>query len=285
MILSVLHRICTLLIIAGFQMALYWGSNISKIVEYLLVDALDIENSYNLHTLFWYKPWRYDPGGSIDFDSFSRFSKRVSALGQAIQADDIYNVVQCEPFGRISNATSEAHHYRELFKFLISQGADIEYRAPSSRETPLLVAAEGDDKLSLKWMQELLWLDADYSTVDYKGRGPLHLTLKPSGYMNRVQGPLSFRALKAKLVHLLQAGCSIHAVDKYRRTPTDMARRWKRTKAWEAALQEVGKLDCARSKCQCKIIVRLSQAFRLSEKGLRLLRKIVIDAQLTYAGH
>ena len=272
--LSALHRICTLLIIAGFQMALYWGSYISKVVEYLLVDAWDIENSYSLHTLFWYKPWRYDPGGSRDLDSFFRFSRRLSALGQAVQADDIHNVVQREPFGRISYPTSEAPNHSEHFKFLISQGADIEYRDPNSRETALLVAAEEDGNIRLELMPVLWRLGADYSAVDYKGRGPLHLTLKPSRiWVSEDQGLLFYRPIKDKLVHLLQAGCSIHAVDNYGRTPTDVARIWRRTKAWEAALQEVGKLECARSKCQCEIIVRLPQALRLSEERLTLVTK------------
>lgn len=279
--LSALHRICTLLIIAGFQMALYWGSHISKVVEYLLVDAWDIENSYSLHTLFWYKPWWYDPGGSRDLEPFFRFSKRLSALGQDIQADDIHNLVQRVPFGRITYPTSEAPNYSGYFKFLISQGADIEYRDPNSRKTALLVAAEGDDDISLNWMQELLWLDADYSAVDYKGRGPLHLTLEPCRWEYLLDvGPTAIRCMKDKLVRLLQAGCSIHAVDNYGRTPTDVARYWGRTRTWEAALQEVGKLECARSECQCEVTVSLP---RLSEKGSRLIRKVVTDTQLTYA--
>ena len=185
------------------------------------------------------------------------------------------------PFGRITYPTSEAPNYSGYFKFLISQGADIEYRDPNSRKTALLVAAEGDDDISLNWMQELLWLDADYSAVDYKGRGPLHLTLEPCRWEYLLDvGPTAIRCMKDKLVRLLQAGCSIHAVDNYGRTPTDVARYWGRTRTWEAALQEVGKLECARSECQCEVTVSLP---RLSEKGSRLIRKVVTDTQLTYA--
>ena len=245
-------------------MALYWGSYISKIFEYLLVDAWDIENSYSLHTLFWYQPWRKEPWGSRGLDSFFRFSRRLSALGQAVQADDIRSAVHIRPFGHVSYPTSETPEY---FNFLISQGADIECRDPNWGETPLLVAAERDSNLSLELMPVLWRLGADYSAVDYRGRGPLHLTLKPSRtFTGRHEGLVNFRIIKDKLAHLLQAGCSIHAVDNYGRTPTDVARRWRRTRAWEAALQEVGKLECARSKCQCEINVRLSRAVRLSQE-------------------
>ena len=282
---SVLHKICILLIIAAFQMALCLGDQISgSIIDYLLVDAWDIENSYNLQTLAYIRPALYGGGGSRDLNQFFQLSRRISALGHAIEGDNIYTIVRCSLLGLISNPASKEFTYSDILKFLISQGADIEWRDSVHMETALLVAAEADHMTDLRLMQELLWLDADYSAVDYKGRGALHLALKRSRfYTHKRQGLVSFRVMKDKLVYLLQAGCSIHAVDSYGRNPTDVARIWRRMKLWETALQEVGKLVCASSKCQCEIIVSLPQAFRLSKKGLRLLRKIVTDAQLTIA--
>ena len=279
-----------MLIIADFQIALYWREKASSnILDYLLVDAWDIENCNNLQRLFWRRLqvlWvPYDSWASKDLNRFSQLSRRMSSLGQVVQADEIYDIVWDSVWGCIQNLTSKEFNYSGLLKFFIDRGADIEFR-DSYDMTALLLTAEVDSVLSLRVMRELLWLNADYSAVDYEGRGPLHLTLKLSQiYIVDVedQGLDFWQAIKGKLVHLLQAGCSVHAVDSYGRTPTDVARRWRRTKTWQAALREVGKLECAKSKCQCEIAVRIPQALRLFEKILRSLRKIVTDAQLTCA--
>ena len=255
---GVLHKICAMLIIAGIQMALYWRLHFSsKIVDYLLVDAWDIESCCDLQSQFLDNTVVPGCWGSRELDLFPRVSGRISALGHDIQAESIHSFAgNSSKF--YENPDLKALDYGDLFKLLINQGADIECRYSGPMETALLTAAEADTLVSLRVMQELLWLDADHSAVDYKGRGPLHLTLKPSrNWASHNQVLLFYWATKDKLVHLLQAGCSVHAVDNYGRTPTDVARRWKRTKAWEAALQEVGKLECARSKCQCEIVVRL----------------------------
>ena len=274
--LSLLCWICTRLIIAGIQMALnfvdHWPS---KIIDYLLVDAWDIENSARLQLILWhslsYASFWYNNWGSRDLDPFFQLSRRISTSGQVIEANLIHDIVETSPFNSISPL--EELNYNDLCKFLINQGADIECRYSPHMETALLVAAEVDSIISLRMMPALLWLNADFRAVDYKGRGPLHLALKPSRIYTDVYQRLHFRALKDKLVHLLQAGCSIHAIDLYGRTPTDVARKWRRTKTWRAALQEVGKLACGKSECQCEIIVRLPQALRLSEESFTRVTK------------
>ena len=275
-----------MLIIAGMQMALYWASHYrGKIIDYLLVDAWDIENSPALQLAFWLNflqsvsglndSWR-----SGEIDIFFQLSRRISALGQVIHARLIHNIVQVS---RVYTFSPPAEYiYDDLFKFLINQGADIECRHSFRMETALLVTAEEDNILSLKLMPVLSRFDADYSAVDYKGRGPLHLALKPSRFYGKDE-PLLSRTFKEKLVYLLQAGCSIHAVDNFGRTPTDVAWKWRRTKAWEAALEEVGKLECARSNCQCEIIVRLLSCLHCHCRVLALAVPAAVDAQLTVA--
>ena len=236
-------------------MTLYWaGYCCTEIIDYLLVDAWDIENSDQIQLALWRRfldpSWR-----SGDLDVFIQFSRRISALGQLIHAEIIHDIVRASVYS-IFSPTAESV-YDELLKFLTSRGADIECRDSSREETALLVVAEVDNRMSLEMMPVLLRFGADYSAMDYKGRGSLHLALKPSRMYNTKDQRLHSRDLTDKLVRLLQAGCSIHAADSYGRTPTDVARKWGRTKAWKAALQEVGKLECGRSECQCEIIVRL----------------------------
>ena len=239
----------------------------SKILDYLLVDAWDIENFYAFQSLFVHyllsQHYLYDNAWTSEgLDQLFRLSRQSSASGQAIEANLIHVLVRAST-SYFSSPTPELE-YNYIFGFLINQGADIECRYSFRKETALLVVAELDDIISLNMMLFLLRFDADCSAVDYKGRGPLHLALKPSRIYGGIQH-LHFRAFTDKLVYLLQAGCSIHAVDDYGRTPTYVARNWWRTKAWEAALREVGKLDCGRSECQCEITVRSPHALRLSE--------------------
>ena len=263
-----------MLTIAVMQMALYWTCHFrSEMIDYLLMDAWDIENCAALQTALWFNFWTSVSGLNNDsrsLDVIIQLSRRVSALGQVIHADIIHDLVRAS----IDNTFSPQAEfdYNDIFEFLVDQGADIEYRDTFRKETALLVAAELDDISSLNMIPVLLRLDADYSAVDYKGRGPLHLTLKPSRTSIDSQR-LHSRAFKDKLVHLLQAGCSIHAVDNYGRTPTDVARKWRRTKAWEAALEAVGKLECGRSECQCEIVVRLPKVLPLSGESFTLVPK------------
>ena len=261
---GLLYRSCTRLIIACIQMAVCCMDNFpSEIIDYLLVDAWHIENSDRIQSVLWSKRL---VRGSLD--KVFQLSRRMSTLGQTINTDLIHDIL--EGLEGLLNRFLDSTQIiiDDVCKLLINQEADIEYRDRFSGDTVLFVAAEGDGNISLKLMPVLSRLGADYSAVDYKGRTPLHLALKPSrSYTAR---PLRRQSLEKKLVHLLQAGCLIHAVDNSGRTPTDVARKWRRTKAWEAALEVVGKLDCARSKCQCEIVVRLPQAFR---EGFTLVTK------------
>ena len=146
----------------------------SEILNYLLVDAWDIENSNRIQSVLWSK--RLFRGS---LDTVFQLSRRMSALGQTINTDLIHDIL--EDLDRLLNRLDSAQIIiDDVCKLLINQGADIEYRDPFSEETVLLVAAEGDGNISLKLMPVLSRLGADYSVVDYKGRTPLHLALKPS---------------------------------------------------------------------------------------------------------
>ena len=253
--LGLLRKTCTVLIVAGIQMAMLYVDHLSsKIIDYLLLNAWDIENSDDLQFVYWQSQFFIcGPGG---FDPSFQASRRMSALGQDIEADAIHDIITCKNL-------EDCTEIEDVCKFFINNGANIEYRDSFRRETALLLAAEVDDMLNATLM--LLRLGADQSAVDYKRRGPLHLALKPARenvFLGRPLEGLDRRSLKKKLVHLLQAGCPIHTIDDYGRTPTDVARKWRRTKTWEAALREVGKLECGRSECGCEIIVRLPQSLR-----------------------
>ena len=276
-----------MLIIVGIQMAASWVNHLpSKIIDYLLADAWDIDNSDELQVAFWcnkfYLGTYFDFMESGGLDLIFQLSRRISALGQVIQANLIHKIIRSNP--SYYSPFWEKINYNDRFKFLINQGADIECRDSYRDETALLVVAEVDTFQSLEMMPVLLRLDADYSAVDYKGRGPLHLSLKPSRLFFLSAYHLHHRQdMKEKLVHLLQAGCSVHAIDHYGRTPADVARKWGWTKAWEAALQAVGKLECGRSECQCEIIVRLSPCLHFLHSVLAIAVPTATDAKLTIA--
>ena len=249
------------------------------------MDAWDIENSKLLQLIFCNEFLECvslnDSRRSGYFDVFLQQSKRISALGQVIYAKLIHDIVSG---GREYTFLDPAQSiYDDFCGFLINQGADIEFRDSFRMETALLVVAELDNLRSLRMLPVLLRFDADYSAVDYKGRGLLHLALKPARKHHNRYNRLHPRDLTDKLVCLLQAGCSIHAVDNYGRTPTDVARRWGRMEEWEAALEEVGKLECARSNCQCGIIVRLSPCLLFHYRVLALAVPAAIDSILTIA--
>ena len=252
-------------------MALHFVDHLpSKIIDYLLVDAWDIENSFELQFILWYDLLNRS-SLYADLDLLFQLSRRISTSGQVIGANLIHYIFRYSPFSIVSRL--EEPNYNDLFKFLINQGADIECRNSFRRETVLLVVAEVDSIISLRMMPAFLRFDPDYLEVDYKGRGPLHLALKPSRRGDVFIERVHCQALKEKLVHLLQAGCSIHAIDHYGRTPTDVARKWRRTRLWEAALQEVGKLECGRSECQCEINVRWPQSIHLFKERFTLVTK------------
>ena len=269
---GLLFGLCTVLITAGIQIAMVFVTKRlpSKIMDYLLVDAWDIENCAALQRALWLTfmtrvSGSNDSWKSGDLDVSLHLSRRISALGQVVYAELIYNIVRASSYHTYLSLPESI--LADLFKYLINQGADIECRDTFRMETALLVAAEKDSIGRSTLIPVLLRFDADYSAVDYKGRGPLHLALKPSRRDLSFDERLNPQGLKDKLVRLLQAGCSIHAVDKYGRTPTDVARKWERTKAWKAALQEVGKLECEKSECQC---VRLSPCLHLHYSVLAL---------------
>lgn len=133
----------------------------------------------------------------------------------------------------------------ETCGFLVGHGANIECKDLYG-ETALLKAARSNLESNPSWIRGHLQCRADFAAVDFKERGPLHLTLRyskgpfPTDYWRVF---ISWDGLKAKLVDLLRAGCPIHSVDERGRTPTDFARGLNLKDVWESALREADKLD------------------------------------------
>ena len=134
---------------------------------------------------------------------------------------------------------------REIFEspeFLTGTGADIDFMDRWG-DTPLLGSARSNFEDSPSWTLALLQCCADISAVDFKERGPLHLSLRYSRASYYRQHSISWTGLQAKLVHLLRAGSQIHAVDNRGRSPTDYARDLKLKNVWVSALREADKLE------------------------------------------
>lgn len=110
---------------------------------------------------------------------------------------------------------------------------------PVNGDTALLMAARSDRSGSTIWLQVLLEHGANHLANNFQGRGLVHLTLRQDVHFDYH----SARALKAKLVCLIRAGCCIHAVDDLGQTAIDLARSPYLRKTWKRALDEVGMLN------------------------------------------
>ena len=169
-------------------------------------------------------------------------SVKALELGQTLD-HDFFELLPAHGMPTDSLANDEQNEYLcKTLEFFIKQGLSIESRNDLYGETPLLSIAEADTWFSVAWLCILLEYGADITAVDYKGRGPLHLTLKRCRSGTETLLPLSFM-MKEKLILLLRAGCSIHSVDDYGRTPNDQARETSVKYIWMSALEETGMLD------------------------------------------
>ena len=150
----------------------------SQILEYLLYGAWDIENSRNLLTWIWND--MLSSPTKENFEWSCRNSMKALELGQSFDVN-FTGWLQFLGLDDDRIFDTEQHEYlRKAFEFFIKHGLDIESRDNFRKETPLLISAEADTWSSATCLRVFLGYGADLTAVDYKGRGPLHLTLKQS---------------------------------------------------------------------------------------------------------
>ena len=180
----------------------------------------------------------------VDLQPYIELFRRAFDVKQAL--DDGFDVkVFSEDNGCMQLLQLDRRITFDIYDFLTGDGAKIEC-TDRWGETPLLEMAKSNFEDTPNWTWALLQCGADILAVDFKERGPLHLSLRYSrGSCCRQysQYSISWVGLQAKLVHLLRAGCPIHAVDDRGRSPTDYARSLNLKNVWVSALREVKMLD------------------------------------------
>ena len=176
-----------------------------------------------------------------DLQSYVELFRRAINIKQALDHGFVINVFS-EDSGCIQLLLLDRRISCGVYDFLTGDGAKIE-RKERWGETPLLEVARSNFEDSPSWTLALLQCGADILAVDSKERGPLHLSLRYSRGSCCRQYSISWLDLQAKLVHLLRAGCQIHAVDNRGRSPTDYARGLNLKNVWISALKEVDMLD------------------------------------------
>ena len=176
-----------------------------------------------------------------DLESYVKLFKRAINIKQALDDGFFINVFS-EDNGCIQVLLVDRRIPSGVYDFLTGDGAKIECKEPWGG-TPLLEMARSNLEDVPNWTCALLQCGADILAVDYKERGPLHLSLRYSRGSCCRQYSISWVDLQAKLVHLLRAGCQIHAVDNRGRSPTDYARGLNLKNVWISALKEVDMLD------------------------------------------
>lgn len=132
---------------------------------------------------------------------------------------------------------------RRLLQFFMNHGMDLESRVVGPEETMLLLFAAVHTKISVTCLRVFLEQGADLTATDFMGRGPLHNVFRKGWSPFRVSERAKTFLQHEKLVLLLRAGCSVHAVDRYGKTPGDLARKRRREHVWMSALKEAGISD------------------------------------------
>lgn len=239
----------TPLTFAIIQMAAWYGSS-GNILDYLLQIVGDSVDISDLQRWIW-AAFIYERNYlsrrcmKRDLQSYFNISRRAIDLEQPLDDVLIFQFISNDVAIVELRSNLDWRECLEICEFLVGHGVNIECKDLLGG-TPLLTAARSNLKNSLGWIWALLQLGADFSAVDYKGRGLLHLSLRYS----RCPFPtwlrcnyISWIGLQLKLVELLKAGCQTHAVDNRGRTPTDFARGMSLKNVWLSALKEVNMLD------------------------------------------
>ena len=176
-----------------------------------------------------------------DLQSHIEMFRRAINIKQALDDGFVINVFS-EDNGCMQLLQLDRQIPFDIYDLPSGDGANIKWK-DRWYETPLLEMARSKFEDSPSWTCALLQCGADIFAVDFKERGPLHLSLRYSRGSCCIRYSISWVDLQAKLVHLLRAGCQIHAVDNRGRSPTDYARGLNLKNVWVSALREVGMLD------------------------------------------
>ena len=222
-----------------------------------------------------------------DLQSYVDLFRRAINIKQALDEGFVINVL-IEDSGYVQLLLLDRRISSAAYDLLDGDGAKIECK-DRWVETPLLEVARSNFKDSPNWTWALLQCGADILAVDFKERGPLHLSLRYSRGCCCRQYSISWVDLQAKLVHLLRAGCQIHAVDNRGRSPTDYARGLNLKNVWISALKEVAMLDDdileslydEVSQCHLKSPRRIDNIFQTNQIRSQSTRSLIAIAIAT----
>ena len=228
-----------------------WNGGSGKILEYLVNI---VGHTVNCSMLQWWilanfavrqinAPYEVPnrPRMKGDLQSYIELFRRAINIKQALDDGFVINVFS-ETNGCLQLLQVDRQIPFGVYNLLTGDGPKIECKERWG-ETPLLEMARSNYEDSPSWIWALLQCGADILAVDFKERGPLHLSLRYSRGSCCRPYPISWVDLQAKLVHLLRAGCQKDALDKRRRSPTDYARALDLKNVWVSALREVGMLN------------------------------------------
>ena len=242
---------CSLLILCGAQTAVRYQSRSQTkslaqrdIIQYLLKQAWDIENSNNLQRLIWGHIITSNSKALEQFEGRYEISKKVLELGQNF--DDGFFETLCD-YGILGSGLLskqiDSQALRKYLRFFISNGMDLEEADSLFDETPLLYVARIHTKPSVMWLRAILEHGANLTATNYAGKGALHLVFGQWIDSSWMPNGDKTRLLHTKLVLLLRAGCSVTAIDLDGRTPDYYAKTRGKEDVWMSALQEVGISD------------------------------------------
>ncbi len=186
-----------------------------RVVDYLLRLVGDSIDFSGLQYWIWLKfaenTYEFQACTVSDLQSYFQLSMRALDLEQTLDdkfisgfffEEDTMYLLKSLDLGMIV----------EICGFLIEYGANIECKDLYD-ETALLKVVKSNLEGSPHWTRGLLQCGADILAVNFKKRGPPHLTLRYSKGPFNTQYTnyyfISLAGLKAKLVDLLVAGCSV----------------------------------------------------------------------------
>ncbi|KAL9122130.1 MAG: hypothetical protein Q9187_001307 [Circinaria calcarea] len=127
----------------------------------------------------------------------------------------------------------------ELCRYFLRIGCDMEARNSYGQTAFLHAAMCSADTNCAAWLQILIDNGANIAATDKEECNALHCAFIPIGPWGEPQW-CKDEELESKLNVLLQAGCDPNSVNCYGETPSDFARRFKRSKIWKSALEKAG---------------------------------------------